>query len=262
MTLVIPYYGIPGGEIRPLYFYKAMGKAIKDGRIISFGACNFSCPYCKRDGQFRDKDGGIISAIDVSMEKLFIVCDDAVKKKEIVRLSGGDPVMFPKESLTIATYMRNTYNQKISIAHNGSSLEFIRRMAPFLESAAIDLKALPSRMGEVAGISLEQGERMYKRSLQVQDFLSDAGVLVDIRTPVFGDTALDDMLQLAEDIVEGGKSENEFWTWRMYSPVRECDWLPPRKDNVLWMIHEVKSLYPDLKIGLRAKWDPNGFQYF
>lgn len=152
--------------------------------------------------------------------------------------------------------------KKISIAHNGSSPFFLRRIAPYLESAAIDLKAPPHEMGIRTGLSPEQGERMYQKSLQTQDLLSDTGVLVDIRTPIFGETTIDDMLQITEDIVRGGRAENEFWTWRIYNPVRGCDWMPPRTEAVQWMIHEVKGFYPKLKIGLRAKWDPNGFLYF
>jgi pyruvate formate lyase activating enzyme len=262
MIKVLPHNGVIGSEIRPLYFYRAMGMDVRNARIISFGACNFACPYCKRDGAFRDKCGDIINAADVTLEGIFCVCDDAHAKGQVVRLSGGDPVVFPQVSLAIAKYMWETYGAKISMAHNGSSPEFARKMAPYLESAAIDLKAVPVEFGMRSGLAPEQGERMYGRALQTQDMLSDAGVMVDIRTPVFATTTLDDMLQLAGDIVKGGRADHEFWTWRMYSPVRGCDWQPPHKEAVIWMIGEVKKVYPDLKIGLRAKWEPNGFMYF
>lgn len=258
----LPHNGVVGSEIRPLYFYEAMGIAIKEARIISFGACNFACPYCKRDGAFRDKNGDIINAVEVSEEELFRVYDDAHAKGQVVRISGGDPVVFPQVSLAIVKYMWEKYHEKISMAHNGSSPEFARKMAPYLESAAIDLKATPEEFGMRSGLEYGQGERMYGKALQTQDLLSDAGVRVDIRTPVFATTTLDDMLQLAGDIVKGGRSDHEFWTWRMYSPVRGCDWQPPHKEAVIWMIQQVKEKYPVLKIGLRAKWEPNGFMYF
>lgn len=262
MIKVLTHQGKIGGEVRPLYFYKAMGREICNARIISFGACNFRCLYCKRDGAFVTKEGDIISSIEASEQDLLKVCDDAVAKEQILRISGGDPVMFPDVSMRIAEYVFETYGKKLSIAHNGSSPALIRKLLPFLESAAIDLKAPMSEMGTRAGLDQKLGEKMYQRSLQVQDALSDTGVLVDVRTPIFSTSTLDDMLQLAEDIIRGGNNENEFWTWRMYSPVRGCDWLPPKKEAVVWMIEEVKKLYPELKIGLRAKWEPNGFLYF
>lgn len=40
-------------EIRKAYFLKAFGREPEDMLIISMGACNYNCPYCKRDGQFK-----------------------------------------------------------------------------------------------------------------------------------------------------------------------------------------------------------------
>ena len=254
--------GVVGGEVRPLYFEKAFGMEVRDNRIISFGACNFACPYCKRDGAFRADDGSIISAVDVPMKDVLAVCDDAIAKGQVVRLSGGDPVVFPRESMEIARYVFETYGQKISIAHNGSSPAFCRQLLPMLQSAAIDLKGLPEDMNCKAGLSNGTGERMYARSLEVQKLLSRGGVRVDVRTPVFGTTTLDDMLRMATDIVANGHKEFTFWTWRLYKPVQGCDWTPPNKEAVVWMIGEVKRAYPELKIGLRAKWEPSGFLYF
>jgi len=262
MPKVLLHNGVVGGEVRPLYFYRAFDLEVVDARIISFGACNFACPYCKRDGAFRNDDGSIVAAHEASMDDLFAVCDDAVAHGQVIRLSGGDPVVFPKESLAIAAYVSERYGKKISIAHNGSSPAFAARMAPYLESAAIDLKATPEEMNLRCGLSNGTGVKMFGRSCGTQDILSDAGVLVDVRTPIFGTTTLDDMLHLAEAIVRGGRSEFEFWTWRLYKPVRGCDWPAPVQGQVQWMIGEVKRAFPDLKIGLRAKWEPEGFLYF
>ncbi len=259
---VLLHNGEVGGEVRPLYFYRAFGLAVALARIISFGACNFACPYCKRDGAFRDDDGSIVTAVETGIEQIYRVCDDAVEKGQTVRLSGGDPVVFPKESLAIAEYMRTRHGAKISIAHNGSSPAFAARMAPYLDSAAIDLKAVPEEMNLRTGLVNGTGAKMFYRAVETQDILSSNGVLVDIRTPIFGTTTLDDMLRLAEEIVRGGRADREFWTWRLYKPVRGCDWSAPNREAVVWMIGEVKARFPDLKIGLRAKWEPSGFMYF
>lgn len=259
---VLLHNGAAGAEVRPLYFYKAMGQDIADARIISFGQCNFSCPYCKRDGAFRTDDGNIVTAHDASLDDLFRVCDDAVAKGQVVRLSGGDPVVFPKESLAIAEYVSAQHGKKISIAHNGSSPAFTARLALYLENAAIDLKAIPEEMNLRCGLTNGTGEKMFHRSIETQDLLSSAGVLVDIRTPIFGTTTLDDMLFLAAEIVRGGRAEFEFWTWRLYKPVRGCEWPAPNQEQAVWMIGEVKKQYPNLKIGLRAKWEPEGFLYY
>jgi len=262
MVKVLLRGGKVGMEIRPLYFEKAFGLSVRNARIISFGACNFSCPYCKREGQFRVDDGSIVSARDCGLDDLYRVCDDAHDQGQVIRLSGGDPVVFPKESLAIAEYMRARYGEKISMAHNGSSPAFAARIAPFLESAAIDLKALPAEMNLRAGLKNGSGERMFYRSLETHNVLASSGVRVDVRTPIFGTTTLDDMLAMAKHIILGGKLEMKFWTWRLYKHVRGCDWPTPHQGQVLWMIQEVKKVHPELRIGLRAKWEPSGFMYF
>ncbi|MFA4819256.1 MAG: radical SAM protein [Patescibacteria group bacterium] len=259
----LPYKGKIGSEIRPLYFYKAMGLEIVDARIISFGACNFSCPYCKREGNFRDTDGSIISSISTTLDELYGVVEDAVAKQQVVRISGGDPVVYPEASILLAERVKKL-GSRFSVAHNGSSPQFVKRLVDIgLESAAIDLKAPVEMMNSRTGLSNGSGARMYQKSIETQDLLSSSGILVDVRTPIFSSTTLDDMLELAQDVIKGGDGKNEFWTWRLYKPVVGCDWEPPRNlEDVIWMIGEVKNHYPTLKIGLRAKWEPSGFLYF
>lgn len=258
---MIAFDGEIGKEIRPLYFYQAMGRKIKNARILSFGACNFQCPYCKRGGAFRDKEGNIVSAYRTTINDLLNICNDAISKNQIIRLSGGDPVMFKDEALKIGEYVWNKYHQKISLAHNGSSPEFALKMAKYLESAAIDIKGAKKELWFRAGISQNVGEKMYDNSIKVQNILARANVLVDIRTPIFGDTKLKDMIVIASDIVGGGL-KNKFWTWRIYKPVDGCSWSTIDKKKVITMIKKIKKMFPKLKIGLRAKWEPNGFLYF
>ncbi len=47
-----------------------------------------------------------------------------------------------KDNLAIAKAVMNVKGKKISIAHNGSSLSFVKLIAPYLEYAAIDIKPL------------------------------------------------------------------------------------------------------------------------
>jgi len=229
---------------------------VETTRIVSFGSCNFHCAYCKRDGQFTNSDGSIVHSVPVTMAELKQILRPAIERGERIRLSGGDPVMFPRESLEIAKWVMGEYGKKISIAHNGSSLRFAQSMAPYLEYAAIDLKgANGAELALRAGLpSAESGEHMLRSTLEVQDYLSEAGVLVDVRTPVFGDTPLDDLYRMAEMITLDGDSSKEFWTLRAYKKVRGCDWLEPSQDTLDQWAQMVSEEYPTLPIGLRLKW--------
>lgn len=231
-------------------------------RIVSYGDCNVACPYCKRDCQFLGDDGKPIIAVNMPVIELFRMAEGAVARGEIVRFSGGDPVKFPRECLAVSEYLAIRYGVKTSIAHNGSGPAWVRKMLPYLSSAAIDLKAVPEKMGGVMGISPERGEHMYRLSLETQAILSTArGPLLDVRTPVFGDTPISEMRRLAKDIMRLDP-EYTFWTWRMYKPVEGCDWPAPEKARMFDMMAEVSAMMPDHWIGVRAKWERGGMVYF
>ena len=268
--------GIVGKETRQIYF----GLAMKDGqlnpqpvlagtsftndlpttRIVGFGDCNVACPYCKRDCQFIDPAGNVIASVNIQVRDLFGLADGAIERGEIVRFSGGDPVKFPRETLAVAEYVYRRYGEKVSIAHNGTGVAWAKKLAPFLSSAAIDLKAVPERMGEIMGVSQELGERLYGLSLKTQRIITDAGAILDVRTPIFGDTPLSEMLRLAEDITANDPNFT-FWTWRMYKAVKGCDWIVPEKEHIFEMMQAVSAEFPRLWMGVRAKWQRGGMVY-
>lgn len=261
-------------EPRQLYF----GQAVQNGqlrsdpiiddrvklqttRIISWGTCNVHCPYCKRDCQFIGSDGNAIESIMVPLNEVLSACVGAHLRGEIVRFSGGDPVMFQRETLAIAEYMDTVFAAKVSIAHNGSGTKWVERLLPFLSSAAIDLKGTPEQIGKIMGIPVEKGPMMYQRSLHTQRIVSQGGVLLDVRTPVFGDTSLEDMMSLAADICSVNELSYTFWTWRLYKAVEGCDFEIPNLERVYEMMIKVSKTFPKLWLGVRAKWQRGGMVY-
>lgn len=280
---MLPYgaMGNVGFETRRLYFALALGEEgifserpvlrgsaqedVKEilpvTRIFSFGRCNVACPYCKRDCQFIGDDGLPIIATPVEVLDLFRLAEGAQERGETVRFSGGDPVMFPRETLAIADYMNRRHGAKVSIAHNGSGTAWVRKLALFLSSAAIDLKAVPERMGQVMGVSRELGEKIFRLSTETQKAITESGALLDVRTPVFGDTSLDDMMRLAK-VITGNNPRFTFWTWRMYKPVEGCNWTVPEKERVFQMMQIVSEAFPSHWLGVRAKWERGGMVYF
>jgi len=246
------------GETRKADFLKYFGREIEVTRIISFGACNFACPYCKRDCQLVDDKGNAIRAVEVDLEEdVFPIINKAIANGERIRLSGGDPVMFPKASLKIAQYVWEKYGQKISIAHNGSGQKFARDLAPYLEYAAIDLKGHSgSELSFRAGIPERVGGRMLDSTLKVQDILAQDGVLVDIRTPIFKETGLDELIEMASLISKTG-TKNKFWTLRKYNPVKWVDWESANEQTLYDNAQTVSKMFPELPIGLKTKWSGN-----
>lgn len=252
--------GTIGKEIRSLFFYRAFGENVPICRVISFGACNFYCRYCKRNGYFRSIDGSIIDSIKIDISRLFTVCDNAMEKEQVIRLSGGDPVMFPETSIALAQYVKK-HAGRISIAHNGSSPAFIREISKYIESAAIDLKAPVSYMSTIVGLNHEIATSMFWRSMETQRILLENGVMLDVRTPIFNFTTLDDLLLLAEELARNNGDKKFFWTLRAYSEVVGCEFKKPRIENLIWMANKVKKIFPKFTIGIRAKWNTRNFIY-
>jgi len=113
---VLPYKGKAFDEVRPAYFLKAFGENVLDMRIFSFGKCNYSCSYCKREGSDKINGEIIDGAIDVSEEEIYHAMDDAISKHQVVRFSGGDPVCYSALVKEIAMYVKSkgVYNQYCS----------------------------------------------------------------------------------------------------------------------------------------------------
>ena len=282
---MLEHAGKVGGETRRLYFALALNsrnklnvlpqlrgssrdeaktvqKMLPVTRILSFGRCNVNCPYCKRDCQFISDAGLPISAVDVPLSTLFEIAEDAHARGETIRFSGGDPVMFPREPLALATYMAERHGAAVSIAHNGTGPGWVRKMLPFLSSAAIDLKGTPEAIGRVMGISNTAGPRMFALSNETQRLIAGTGsCFLDVRTPIFGHTTLNEMLRLAEHVTLNDR-DTTFWTWRMYKSVVGCSWEVPDKLRVFEMMAEVSARFPQHWLGVRAKWERGGMVYF
>lgn len=267
-----------GAETRRLYFnFAVQNGRLLDGtelaqsseqwqeapvtRIISWGKCNVACPYCKRDCQFLGDDGKPIISQMIPLRDVAALCEGAVARGEIVRFSGGDPVSFPRETLALSEYLYRRHGTKSSIAHNGTGPAMVKKLAPYLSSAAIDLKGVPEKIGGIMGRPPQMGPRFYALSLETQALVSGSGVLLDVRTPVFGDTTLDEMRRLAQDIYRVNDIHHTFWTWRMYKPVLGCDWVAPEREPVLEMMKTISAEVPNLWLGIRAKWERGGMIY-
>ncbi len=258
---LIPFKGEPFGEVRKAYFLKSFGLEVENMDIVSFGSCNFSCPYCKRDGQYLNADGSIYTSQNFDFDE---VLNTILLSKNRIRLSGGDPCNHIGQSMKIAEAVYCKTGKKISIAHNGSSPYFIKKIHQYLEYAAIDIKASTGdEFAMRAGLpSKVIGEKMLANSLKVQNFLTSRGIYVDIRTCVFGDTTLDDLLNIAKLITTNNDPNYTFWTVRGYNTVFGIDWKQPHPQQLMQNLEIVSSEYPNLKMGYRNKWTNSKFVYF
>lgn len=260
---IIPHNGELFAETRKAYFLKAFGEKVQEMRIIPFGKCNYSCPYCKRNGY--NKHSNIIAgSVYVEEDKIFAAVSDAISKKQIVRLSGGDPCTYPDLSFRLLKFVKENCGIG-SMAHNGSSPLFIKNLVDnfLLDSISVDLKAEnPEKLKTIAGISTPSSYLMWNRTLDTLKVLKNANNLkIDIRTCVFNDTNFEELLNIGK-IIQENSNENFFWTLRIYSIVSNFSTETKSTENMKKLAQSLSSKLPNLKIGIRVKWDNGAFFYF
>jgi pyruvate formate lyase activating enzyme len=259
---MLPYAGRVASEIRPAYFLQAMGIKPLPMAIFSFGRCNFSCRYCKRRGYFFDKQGNIIDSIDVDTETLFWLVKKHVALGNAIRLSGGDPCVFPGISRALLEYAVSL-GGVTSIAHNGSSPDFVQLVLPFLHFASIDVKAAsPQELMLITGIHYyKKAQRLLENAYITIESLLQHKKPVDVRTTVFADTGLEQLEVIARRLKEVA-DENPllFWTLRCYSPMPGFERKPPDIEKIKHYARCIAGKY-GIKMGIRSQWEPGGFLF-
>lgn len=247
-------------EVRKAYFLKAFGRPVEQMAILSFGACNYNCPYCKRDGQFKGYGNQILRAREYSWAEIKEHIDTAIAAGRRIRLSGGDPCMFPQQALQVAEYVWGQYGRKISIAHNGSSLQLIKLLLPYLEYAAIDVKgASDAGLAYRAGMIPQEGR--LEHTLCVIETLAKADILVDVRTCVFGDTSEQELTEIRDMLLSiPGARGKIFWTLRKYNEIASCDFVSGDAQRIKELAEKLAT--SELKVGFRDKWTGATFEIF
>lgn len=163
--------------------------------------------------------------------------------------------MFINQSLYIAKYVKDTYNQKISIAHNGSSISLIKTLLPYLDYVAIDFKGGTTE--EIAYRSnIKNDTNSIFNILTIINIYNENNIIVDVRTVIFGDTSIDNLMLIGEKI---NNIPNVFWTLRKYNSIDGCDFIQTNTDNVKDILMILKEKFPLIKIGMRDKWSGANF---
>lgn len=241
-----------GKVVRKLPFYEHLGRQNELATIIKIGGCNFNCPYC-----FRYTKSATHQTIP--LWKLLNIGVSAISKDMIIRLSGGDPVAIRKVAIEMVKFFYQQRGNKflhgrVAVAHNGSSPDFIDKIAPFLKRAALDIKTVPKKYTQITGITGKNriGSLLFKNAIQSVKVAEDHGILVEIRTPVFSDTTYEDLIEIGENL-ENLKLDphRTFWTLRIYNAVDTCSWDAVKEKKIYPELKRIAKQFKSLNIGLR-----------
>ncbi|WPX08208.1 radical SAM protein [Anaerocellum danielii] len=252
---VIPHRDGVFEEVRYAHFMQAIGKDNPiPMKILSFGACNYSCPWCKRNG-YRKTKGVIEGSVWMELRDIAKKARQHMDRGYAIRFSGGDPCCFPNITKTLAKAIKKAGGM-VSIAHNGSSPEFVEKLIEYTDFWAVDLKSIkPERFRILTGTG-RKSEKYLENTLQSIQLISWYDIPLEVRTTVFGDTEGEELERIAEFLLSC-ENENLFWTLRLYVGKAMEKFKPPVPEDIMVKAKRLKMKYPQLKIGIRSKWDTN-----
>lgn len=144
----------------------------------------------------------------------------------------------------------------VSVAHNGSNPEFVQELLDYVDFWAVDLKSIDRKRFKVLTGIGRKSERYFDSTLQSIGLISRYDIPLEVRTTVFGDTSEDELERIAEFLVSCD-SPNLFWTVRLYDGPATLRYKPPSLEDMLVKLKKVRLKYPQLKVGIRSKWETN-----
>jgi pyruvate formate lyase activating enzyme len=251
---ILPYKGEVFEEVRYAHFLQQIGHttAPLPMKILLFGGCNYSCLYCKRNGN--KKEGKYIKgSIWTETSKIIEKIDEHLTHGYVIRLSGDDPCCFGKITKIIAKYVKRKGGM-ISIAHNGSDPEFVQQLITYTDFWAIDLKSIrPDRFRRITGTGDKSNEYL-NNTLESISMVSWYSIPIDVRTVIFDDTDESELIEIA-DFLSSCTNPNLYWTLRLYKGQATGGLKPPEVAKATSMARRIGKMYPKLKIGIRGNWD-------
>ncbi len=213
--------------------------------LVFLQGCNLRCPWCQNVSCIEPAGGK-----EATVEDL---CDRVVRLKPIVdsvMLTGGEPLLQGGACLQLAKTCRQL-GMKVGMETNGTFPEELRKLLPYLDFVAMDIKAPlsdPLLYQRVAGTSDTGITSRVSESLEI---LAGSGCQFDVRTtvvPTLNDSP-EVIERLARDIQGLARSIclQQFRNLRTLDPSFEKIKPPPR-EKLIELGRLVKKYLPEVRI--------------
>jgi pyruvate formate lyase activating enzyme len=166
---------------------------------VFFAGCNFRCGYCQ------NKD--LVEAKGKSRTSLFAVLEFLKTRRGLldgVCLTGGEPLLSADLEPLLKGIEKLGF--KIKLDTNGSNLEKLKTVSPFLDYVALDIKASPEKYEALTG------KNSWPEVKKTMAWLKTSGLAYEFRTtvlPVWH--TFEDLFQIREII-----GEDETWILQQF----------------------------------------------
>jgi pyruvate formate lyase activating enzyme len=124
--------------------------------VIFMAKCPLKCPYCHNSEIL---DGGK----EVSLSEIFKIIDDSSEYIDAVVVSGGEPLVQIDDLVSILKYSKKL-NLKTKLDTSAYYPDRIKKVLPYLDYLAIDIKAPYNKYEEIIGSNI--GEKV-KKSVKI-----------------------------------------------------------------------------------------------
>lgn len=197
--------------------------------VIFFAGCNFDCWYCHnksiiKTDKLYSKDN-ILESIDKNKKYL-----------DAVVITGGEPTLADTDELIELIKAIKAMDLLVKLDTNGTNYNALKKLLPYLDYVAMDIKAPLSKYNEITKITDGQIQNI-KKSIKL---LID-NIECEFRTTFIPSLSVDDAIEIAET-VKGCK----YYYIQQYNPIEGYMDILPHSKNYLQNICETLHIkgYP------------------
>ena len=139
---------------------------------IFFAGCNFHCGYCHNPA--------LVNVKEKSQTSPSAIIDFLKTRKGLldgVCLTGGEPLNSP-DMLPLAKDIKNL-GFKLKLDTNGSNLEKLKEIAPYMDYIAMDIKSTPKKYDQLTGC-----RNSWEKVSRTADWIMQSSIPYEFRTTV------------------------------------------------------------------------------
>lgn len=218
--------------------------------LVNVGICNFNCLYCCKGGNAKTKTSEVLPSADrISIDQIYAFIDQQAHKGHFIKISGGEPTLIWPDILDIMNYCKKKQIY-ISCDTSGWNVERSKAIANIADQMAIDLKGPPEYVSKITQVDLDL---CWTNVIKSIESCVEIAELLEIRTPVFNFTTIENLILLAQYI-----PPKAFWVLRRFitsdddpaiflSHDKYPDWLvSPDHSYVNELASKILDCFPDL----------------
>lgn len=178
--------------------------------LVSYGRCNFKCAFCFTAGDEADDQGVFPDACSVDFDAIRKFVEDESIRGNPIRISGGEPALYKKETLELLRIIREHDNFSI-VDSNGTNFRALVEFSRYADVLSVDPIKAPEHI--VERITRSPKKLCWDLGIETTRHLGELSSKIEFKTMLFEPIGRDYL-----DFIESILPKNVFWTLKKYLP--------------------------------------------